>query len=129
MKGIPWGLLYSKYGKYDYNTNKLRNEIEKLYNDPYVTDKKGIFEFVLTDKKPEDYRLLNIRVFDDKVKQIVYNRQKGICPICESAGILKEWKINEMEADHITAWSKGGTTSLDNCQMLCISHNRAKGNR
>jgi large subunit ribosomal protein L9 len=26
-------------------------------------------------------------------------------------------------------WSKGGETSPENCQMLCKSHNRAKGNR
>lgn len=26
------------------------------------------------------------------------------------------------------AWSKGGETTLDNCEMLCKSHNRAKGN-
>lgn len=129
MKGLQWGFLYKKYGKNNYNTNKLREEIKKLYEDSYVTDNKGIFEFVLTNKQPEDYRLLNVRVFDEKTKQIAYNNQKGICPICQSAGINKEWKFNEMEADHINAWSKGGTTDLKNCQMLCITHNRAKGNK
>jgi 5-methylcytosine-specific restriction endonuclease McrA len=39
------------------------------------------------------------------------------------------WKINEMDADHVSAWSKGGETSIENCQMLCKTHNRAKGNR
>ena len=34
-----------------------------------------------------------------------------------------------MDADHVTAWSKGGVTELSNCEMLCITHNRAKGNR
>ena len=32
-----------------------------------------------------------------------------------------------MEADHITPWSKGGRTSADNCQMLCLEDNRRKG--
>ncbi len=36
---------------------------------------------------------------------------------------------DEMDADHVTAWSKGGDTALENCEMLCITHNRAKGNR
>lgn len=34
-----------------------------------------------------------------------------------------------MDAHHVTAWSKGGGSTADNCQMLCITHNRAKGNR
>ena len=39
------------------------------------------------------------------------------------------WKFNEMDADHVTPWSKGGVTDIGNCQMLCKTHNRAKGNR
>jgi hypothetical protein len=27
------------------------------------------------------------------------------------------------------AWSKGGATDIANCQMLCKTHNRAKGNK
>lgn len=34
-----------------------------------------------------------------------------------------------MEADHVTPWSKGGSTAPENCEMLCKTHNRAKGNR
>jgi 5-methylcytosine-specific restriction endonuclease McrA len=34
-----------------------------------------------------------------------------------------------MDADHVTAWSNGGATSISNCQMLCKTHNRAKGNK
>lgn len=39
------------------------------------------------------------------------------------------WKFDEMDADHVTAWSKGGATDISNCQMLCKTHNRAKGNK
>ena len=41
----------------------------------------------------------------------------------------KIWLLKDMDADHVTAWSKGGTTDESNCEMLCIPHNRAKGNR
>ena len=41
----------------------------------------------------------------------------------------KIWKLNEMDADYVTAWSKGGSTDEKNCQMLCKTHNRSKGNR
>jgi len=38
-------------------------------------------------------------------------------------------KITEMDADHVSAWSNGGESTAENCQMLCSTHNRAKGNR
>ena len=37
--------------------------------------------------------------------------------------------MNEMDADHVTAWSHGGATEAANCQMLYKTHNRAKGNK
>lgn len=42
---------------------------------------------------------------------------------------IQKEKLDEMDADHVSAWSKGGDSSAENCQMLCITHNRAKGNR
>jgi 5-methylcytosine-specific restriction endonuclease McrA len=38
----------------------------------------------------------------------------------------KIWKIEEMEADHITPWHLGGKTVDENCQMLCKTFNREK---
>jgi len=59
---------------------------------------------------------------------------KGIsnCPLCalgHAANMSKIWNFSEMDADHVDAWSKGGGSSEKNCQMLCVTHNRAKGNR
>ena len=87
-----------------------------------------------------DTKLLEVRVFDDATKQAVYKKQtkiaeeKGIsncsyCAIGHDANKAKIWKLNEMDADHVSAWSKGGATSIENCEMLCKSHNRAKGNK
>jgi 5-methylcytosine-specific restriction endonuclease McrA len=83
---------------------------------------------------------LNVRVFSDKEKKQVYARQtaaaekKGAsnCPLCaigHDANVKRIWKLSEMDADHVQAWSKGGATDIANCQMLCKTHNRAKGNR
>ena len=36
-------------------------------------------------------------------------------------GVLEKWKL-----DHVSAWIKGGATSVKNCEMLCKTHNRAK---
>ena len=57
---------------------------------------------------------------------------KSNCPYCaigHDQNAHRIWKLEEMDADHVTAWSKGGSTDIANCQMLCKTHNRAKGNR
>ena len=81
-----------------------------------------------------------MRLFDEATKKIAYAkqtlnaRQNGIsnCPLCAAGNNVnktKIWKMTEMDADHVAAWSKGGATDASNCEMLCITHNRAKGNR
>jgi hypothetical protein len=113
-------------------------EVEKLYGDPFVRNRRGVFEYILGGF--QDPRLLDVRVFDEATKQSVYAAQtsdaqaKGIsnCPLCaagHSVNKSKIWRLAEMDADHVTAWSKGGGSSAQNCQMLCSTHNRAKGNR
>jgi len=140
MKGLEWGRLYETYHGKSYNSDAVANKVDELIADESVTDKKGIYEYILGGCSIEDAKLLNIRMFDDKTKKSVYAAQteeaekKGIsnCPYCamaSGADKTKIWKISEMDADHVTAWSKGGATSAANCQMLCITHNRAKGNR
>ena len=51
------------------------------------------------------------------------------CAIGHEANKSKIWAFNQMEADHVSAWIKGGPTTAMNCEMLCVPHNRAKGNR
>jgi 5-methylcytosine-specific restriction endonuclease McrA len=87
--------------------------------DDDVTNKKGIYSYVLT--RNEKY--LSIRAFTDSQKRAAYERQKGICSACK-----KRFEIDDMQADHITPWSKGGKTTADNCQMLCADCNRRKSN-
>jgi hypothetical protein len=137
MKGLEWGRLYELYHGKSYDPKKMRADVNKLVADPYVTKRGGIFEYLLGGSKQE--RLLVVRVFDDKVKQVAYAKQtqaaeaKGVsnCPQCaigHDANKNRIYKLNEMDADHVTAWSKGGDSSADNCEMLCKTHNRAKGN-
>lgn len=138
MKGLEWGRLYETYHGRLYDFVKLRKRVEELFEDEFVTDKKGIFEYVLGGE--EEKSLLNIRIFEKSVRKRVYDRQtaeakkKGIsnCPYCaigKSSEKSKIWKLEDMDADHVEAWSKGGSTDESNCQMLCKHHNRAKGNR
>lgn len=138
MKGIEWGELYEKYHKNSYNSEEVSKQFRELLSDYYVKDKKGIFEYILG--RSVDKKLLNIRVFDEKIKKSVYQKQtneakekgKSNCPLCclgNEIEKVKIWAEKDMDTDHITAWSKGGETIIDNCQMLCKIHNRSKGNR
>ena len=117
MKGIPWGWLYNDYKDEEFNSEELDEKITELMLDDEVTNKKGIYLYILTGKE----KYLNLRAFSESQKREAYERQKGICAICE-----KEFDYSEMEADHIIPWSKGGKTSADNCQLLCIEDNRTK---
>ena len=138
MRGLEWGRLYETYHLKPYSPAEVAEKVHQLYADPYVKNRKGIFEYVLGGC--QDRKLLDIRIFDEATKRAVYRRQtqeateKGIsnCPLCAigpDANRTKIWKPAEMDADHVSAWSKGGATSIENCQMLCKTHNRAKGNK
>ena len=138
MRGLEWGLLYETYHKQSYDPSYVHEEVQRLYGDPFVKDRRGIFKYILGGET--DTKLLNVRVFDEATKRAVYATQtkeakaagESNCPLCaigHDANKSKIWQLADMDADHVAAWSKGGATSIENCQMLCKPHNRAKGNR
>jgi hypothetical protein len=138
MRGQEWGRLYEEYHSKSYDPVTVSAEVKRLYGDPYVKNRRGVFEYILGGL--QDPKLLDVRVFDEPTKNSVYSAQtkaaeaKGgsNCPLCaigHGANRTRIWKIGEMDADHVSAWSKGGGSSAKNCQMLCITHNRAKGNK
>jgi hypothetical protein len=138
MKGLNWGRLYDQYHERSYDPVEVSAEIQKLYGDLYVKNRSGVFEYILGGST--ETRLLEIRVFDEATKNSVYAVQtaaakvKGVsnCPHCAAGDNVnknKIWELEEMDADHVQAWSKSGATSIENCQILCITHNRVKGNR
>lgn len=138
MKGLEWGRLYENYRKQPYNSKTVSEEVKKLYADPYIKNRKGIFEFILGGST--DTKLLEVRVFDEATKKSKYSIQTtaaekksisncSFCAIGHDANKTKIWKLADMDADHVTAWSKGGATDSKNCEMLCKPHNRAKGNK
>lgn len=138
MKGLEWNRLYETYHKKDYDPAQVSVAVQKLYADGFVKNRRGIFEYVLGGEV--DTKLLEIRIFDDPTKRSVYESQtadareknSSNCPLCavgHDANKKKIWSLNDMDADHVAAWSKGGATDAKNCQMLCKTHNRAKGNR
>ena len=117
MKGLDWGLLFNRYGKADYDSKALEIRAKELMEDDEVTNKKGIYEYLLSGEE----RKLNLRAFTDKMKREAYERQNGICPKCN-----QHFEFDQMEGDHIIPWSKGGKTTAENCQMLCRRCNGVK---
>ena len=138
MRGLEWGRLFETYHNSPYDPEEVSALVHKLYGDAAVKNRKGVFEYILGGC--HNARLLDIRVFEESTKKAVYTQQtdeakscgKSNCPLCalgSDNNSKRIWKYNEMDADHVTAWSKGGSTDISNCQMLCKSHNRAKGNK
>lgn len=138
MKGLEWGRLYEEYHSKAFDPKKLSARVMELYGDSYVKNRKGIWEFLLGGEK--DFKLLDVRVFDEATKKSQYAKQTAAaekadtsnCPHCvleSSTNKTKIWKLDEMDADHVEPWSKQGATAPENCMMLCKTHNRAKGNK
>jgi hypothetical protein len=138
MKGLKWGELYESYKKQPYDPQKVSDQVKELYADPYVKNRKGVFEYILGGLT--DTKLLDVRVFDEATKKSIFSKQTqkaekeeiSNCPLCaigNNSNKTRIYKINEMDADHVSAWSKGGKTDINNCEMLCKTHNRSKGNK
>lgn len=137
MRGIAWNQLYEEYGGRGYDATEMTEAAHELLSDSQIQTKKGIYEYLLGGKT--DTKLLNVRVFTEAVKKRVYKRQTdkahqdgvsncSYCTLGHDAKKDKIWTLKEMDADHVTAWSRGGATDESNCELLCKSHNRAKGN-
>ncbi|MEX0827465.1 MAG: HNH endonuclease, partial [Haliea sp.] len=135
---LEWGRLYEKYHNTAYDPTVINSELESLLGDEAVSSPKGIYEYLLSDKTKT--HLLAVRLFDDKTKKAAFERQTtpakaagtSNCPLCtvgNNANKSRIYAMKEMDADHVSAWSKGGQSDLANCEMLCVTHNRAKGNK
>lgn len=137
MKGLNWGDYWLRFGQNNYDPASVTSRVRSLIEDPYVSNKRGVFEYVLGGES--ERKLLGIRVFNPAQKQRQYDLQTreakksnvSNCPHCvieDSSNKSKIWPLGGMEADHVSAWSKGGESIEGNCQMLCMTHNRLKGN-
>lgn len=138
MRGLEWGRLYEEHHSAAYDPDAVEAEVRRLYGDPYVKSRRGVFEYILGGCK--DTTLLDVRVFDAATSRSTYEAQTAAaknagtsnCPLCavgNDSNRERIWEFSAMEADHVTAWSKGGATDRANCQMLCRTHNQTKGNR
>ena len=59
------------------------------------------------------------RTIPAQVRRAVWRRDRGQCRKCGSRAFI--------QIDHIVPWSLGGSSDLQNLQLLCGVHNRQKG--
>lgn len=125
MAGVEWGPLYNRFKNEKYDVEKLEADVSKLMQDDDIK-KAGIYPYILNG----DEKHLSIRAFTPSMIRGAFERQKGVCPFCKAEKREKiQWEFDEMEADHITPWHLGGKTDVNNCQMLCVAHNRKKSGK
>ena len=100
-------------------TKKLQSELDK--SKKTVSSENKLSE---ENKKTESSKARedvafnkNNKSFSTEVKRTVWTRAKGKCefPNCESS--------YQLQYDHIQAKALGGTNELENCRLLCRSHN------
>ncbi|MGN1198062.1 MAG: HNH endonuclease family protein [Acetatifactor sp.] len=120
MKKVDWGILYNKYHQNEYDSTVMEEKIAALVDDYEVSRDQGAYEFVFDG----DPKHLSLRTFDERTKKTAYKQQNGICPICQ-----QHFEYSEMQGDHWKPWSKGGTTTPENCKMLCVACNIQKSNK
>ena len=118
MKGVQWGEMYNLHRDDSFKESDLRQRVKDLMCDSDIRNKGGIYWYVLDG----DERHLDLRTFDGNTRREAYEHQNGICPRCG-----RRFELEEMDADHITPWARGGRTTAENCQMLCRECNRKKG--
>jgi site-specific DNA-methyltransferase (adenine-specific) len=92
--------------------------IDRLSNDA------GLFkDFIATDQIPKRTDVKEM-LPSESVKRRLYKQQDGKCNACR-----EDFKIWNLEIDHILPKSKGGGDYYENYQLLCGSCNRIKGDR
>ena len=124
MLGLNWGDLYNRFRNNMYDAQVIEKRVNELMANEEVTEKKGVYEYILSGENEDMACKLSKRKFSDADKRTAYERQNGICPITG-----EYLPITEMQADHIIPWWKGGTTTLSNLQMIAKTANTRKGGR
>jgi len=89
-----------------------------------LSDDAGLFkDFVATDKIPKRSDVHEVPR-SESIKQRLYKEQDGKCNACR-----EEFKIWNLEIDHIIPVARGGGDCYENYQLLCANCNCIKGDR
>ena len=56
-----------------YDAKQISEQVRKLYGDPYIKNRKGIYEYILGGSL--NTKLIVVRVFDEATRKSVYTKQ------------------------------------------------------
>ena len=120
MQGRNWARLFETYHTSNHSPDHTKKRQLELLTDDEVTDKKGLYEYILSGEVEEMRKLLSLRTFTKTMKKEKWQKVGKSCQICGD-----ELGLEDAEADHRDPWVKGGKTIWDNLQILCaICHGR-----
>jgi hypothetical protein len=103
---------------YDQFLDLINEEVKAaLYRGGNLSDLDTVFKLPELTKVTAD---IAGRIISQQVKDLVWNRDGGKCAQCSSNARL--------EFDHIIPFSKGGSNTYRNIQLLCENCNRKKTN-
>ena len=110
------GIFNLSYDQFDeFKEKQVRKALEQGAN---ITD----LDTAKYPKASVKYSTENTwRGISQEVKDLVWNRDNGQCRECKSN--------EKLEFDHIIPYSKGGSNTYRNIQLLCESCNRLKTNK
>ena len=111
---------------------RLQDNEYKLFMTSAANSRRSIeerFKIVLMDfftsfPAMATIQLDSKRIFDNDHKIQLYARDQQRCQSCKKAVGEFDW-----HADHVVAWIRGGRTTLENGQVLCVKCNLKKKDR
>ena len=118
----------SKYSERGYVTKfgtwtKALEAFVQFINSDNDIEEVNEIENIIPKEHEIVFRHKTKRFPSERLKVQVLMRDGNKCRLC---GITVTGE--NIHFDHILAWSKGGETTLENIQVLCETHNLAKGN-
>ncbi|MFV8489589.1 HNH endonuclease, partial [Mycoplasma sp. 31_09] len=113
--------LNDKIAYYDAYLKKS-NLIDK--REYYENIINGYLENINLDKNRLFSDAIKRELFDESQKELIGNKEAVKCNNCK-----KYFYYEDLQVDHIYPWSKGGSTTKDNAQLLCGSCNAKKSNK
>lgn len=81
MKEVEWGPLYNQF-----KDEALEEDVARLMMDDNMTSKSGIYSYLLTSEE----KRLSIRPVSPAMKRAAFERQKGLCPLCNETIAIGE---------------------------------------
>jgi hypothetical protein len=114
MKGQEWGALYNTYHQQTFQADKIEKTLKELYDlyavEPDGLKKQGFYEYALCG----DRTLIWHRAFSERQQKQAYENQGRKCARCH-----QPFPMKELEGHHKVLFANGGSTTIDNCIMLC----------